>query len=184
MAEDIRDMDTKGVGGRSLTIAEEALRQSESALFTSTALYIWLRDARNWNRLFVIGPVVLGAVTGIIYAIDPSQILWAALLAVLTGLIPALRDALRLDIHLDQIKSLATEYKGLQDAFRQLAYITAPHDSDSAEKQLHFLMDQLNRARAHGITIPERVFRKAQEKVARGDYDFQVDTHRKVKPRV
>src|SRR5690606_26055538 len=109
-------------------VAEEALRQSESALYTSTALYIWLRRARIWNRVFVVTPVIMGSASGLLFFKDPANLFWASLLAILTGLVPAIRDALRLDIHLDQIKSLASEYKGLQDAFRQLALITAPND--------------------------------------------------------
>lgn len=151
------------------------MRQSESALYTSTALYIWLREARWWNRLFVITPVVLGAGSGVLYTFSPANVFWASLLAIATGLIPAVRDALRLDIHLDQIKALATEYKGLQDAFRQLATITAPHNIAGGERQLDLLMEQLNRVRAHGVTIPERVFKEAQKKVASGDYNFTVD---------
>ena len=160
---------------KDVSIAEEAMRQSESALYTSTALYIWLRDARRWNRVFVITPIVMGAASGLLFFKDPQNVVWASLLAILTGLVPALRDALRLDIHLDQIKSLASEYKGLQDAFRQLAKITAPAEPKVAERQLEFLMEQLNRARAHGVTIPERVFKDAQKKVSSGDYDFSVD---------
>ena len=45
----------------------------------------------------------------------------------------------------------------------------------SAERELARLMDELNRARSHSVTIPERVFKKAQEKVQSGDYDFTVD---------
>lgn len=160
---------------KDVSIAEEAMRQSESALYTSTSLYIWLREARRWNRVFVMTPIVMGAVSGLLFFKDPQNVVWASLLAILTGLVPALRDALRLDIHLDQIKSLASEYKGLQDAFRQLAKITAPAEPKVAERQLEFLMEQLNRARAHGVTIPERVFKEAQKKVASGDYDFSVD---------
>jgi hypothetical protein len=175
MAEDIRDMDSEARDVKPIAIAEEAMRQSESALFTSTALYIWLREARWWNRAFTITPVVMGAAAGLLFFKDPANVFWSSLLAILTGMVPAIRDALRLDIHLDQIKGLASEYKGLQDAFRQLAKITAPTNTAGAERQLDFLMEQLNRARAHGVTIPERVFKKAQEKIASGDYDFSVD---------
>jgi hypothetical protein len=179
MAEDLRTVDTQTRDPRGVAIAEEAMRQSESALYTSTALYIWLREARRWNHLFVIAPVLLGALSGLLFFKDPANVIWASLLAILTGFVPALRDALRLDIHLDQIRSLATEYKGLQDSFRQLANISAPFSLAEAERQLAFLMDQLNHARAHGVTIPERVFKEAQEKVDSGDYDFSVDQRKK-----
>lgn len=179
MAEDLRDVDPQARDLRGVAVAEEAMRQSESALYTSTALYIWLREARIWNRVFVITPVVMGAAAGLLFFKDPANVLWSSMLAILTGLVPALRDALRLDIHLDQIRSLATEYKGLQDGFRQLANIAAPFNLAGAERQLAFLMDQLNRARAHGVTIPERVFKEAQKKVDSGDYDFSVDQKKK-----
>jgi hypothetical protein len=136
-------------------------------------LYIWLREARHWNQLFVVIPVVTATLSGVAY-VQANPIV-ATVLAVLTGFAPALRDALRLDIHLDMIRILAGEYKGLQDAFRQLGRIGSVINPASAERELADLMEQLNRARSHSVTIPERVFRRAQEKVKSGDYDFAVD---------
>lgn len=173
MAEDLRDVDPKTRVKDS--IATEAMRQSESALYTSTAMYIWLREAKLWNRLFILTPVVLGAAAGITFFQDPNNALWASLLAILTGLVPAIRDALRLDIHLDQIKALAAEFKALQDAFRQVAKITVNESVPEAHRRLDALMEQLGRARAHSVTIPERIFKEAKKKVASGDYDFAVD---------
>lgn len=149
------------------------MRQAESALYTSTALYIWLREARIWNRVFVVVPVVTGTLSGI--AFFQSNAVVATVLAVLTGFAPALKDALRLDIHVDTIRTLAAEFKGLQDAFRQLGRIGAVTNPASAERELARLMEELNRARSHSVTIPERVFKRAQEKIKSGDYDFAVD---------
>lgn len=174
MAKDIRDADLR----KWVPLAEECLRQEESALYTSTALFIWLREARLWNQFFIITPVVLGAAAGITFFRDPQYAGAASLLAILTGLFPAVREALRLDIHLDQIQSLAAEFKGLQDAFRQVARITAPENLTEASRRLVSLMDELARARSHSVTIPERIFKKAQKKVASGDYDFSVDPKR------
>jgi hypothetical protein len=166
-------MDPEARDPRTLLVAEECLRQQESALYTSTALYIWLREARIWNQFFVVVPVLTGALSGVAFL--QSNAVVATILAVVTGFAPALKDALRLDIHLDTIRTLAAEFKGLQDAFRQLGRIGAVTNPSSAERELARLMDELNRARAHSVTIPERVFKKAQEKIKSGDYDFAVD---------
>lgn len=138
-------------------------------------MYIWLREAKIWNRVFILTPVILGAAAGITFFQDPKNALYASLLALLTGLVPAVRDALRLDIHLDQIKALAAEFKALQDAFRQVGRITVDESIPEAHRRLDALMEQLGRARSHSVTIPERIFRKAQEKIASGDYSFTVD---------
>lgn len=178
MAENIRDADPEVRDPKAIAIAKECMRQSESALYTSTAMYIWLREARWVNRFFIVTPVVLASLAGLAFFRDPQNAGWAALLALVAGLFPAIRDALRLDIHVDQIKSLAAEYKTLQDGFRQVAQIYAPSSSKDAETRLKLLMDHLERTRSHSVTIPERVFKKAQEKVASGDYDFTVDLKR------
>lgn len=173
-------MDPQARDTRSSAIAAECLRQEESALYTSTALYIWLREARRWNQVFVVIPVIAGTLAGVAF-FQTSPVV-ATVLAVLTGFAPALKEALRLDIHLDTIRTLAAEFKGLQDAFRQLGCIGIEGSAAGAERELASLMDQLNRARSHSVTIPERVFKKAQEKIASGDYDFTVDAKRIGKP--
>ena len=172
-------MDTEARDPRTDAVASECLRQEESALYTSTALYIWLREARHWNQAFVVIPVVTATLSGLAYF--QANVVVATVLAVLTGFAPALRDALRLDVHLDTVRSMAAEYKGLQDAFRQLARIGAVTNPATAERELARLMEELNRARSHSVTNPERVFKKAQEKVKSGDYDFTVDAGNKPK---
>jgi hypothetical protein len=175
MAEGIRGADQEVRDPKAVAIAEECGRQSESALYTSTALFIWLREARWTNRFFIVTPVILGAASGITFFQSPQNAGWASVLAIIAGLFPAVRDALRLDIHLDQIKTLAAEYKMLQDGFRQVEKIYAPSSSKDAEARMRLLMDQLERARSHSMTIPERVFKAAQKKIDSGDYDFTVD---------
>lgn len=175
MAEDLWKQNPEVRDPKAVAIATECMRQSESALYTSTAMYIWLREARWVNRFFIVTPVVLAAIAGLTFFQAPENAGWAALLALMSGLFPAIRDALRLDIHVDQIKSLAAEYKTLQDSFRQVAKIYAPSSTKDADARLKLLMDQLERARSHSVTIPERVFKEAQKKVATGDYEFSVD---------
>lgn len=166
-------MDPEARDPRTDAVAAECVRQEESTLYTSTALYIWLREARTWNQVFVLVPLVAGTLAGI--AFFQVNAVLATVLALLTGFTPALKEALRLDVHLDTIRTLAAEFKGLQDAFRQLGHIGAVTSPASAERELANLMEQLNRARSHSVTIPERIFKKAQEKIKSGDYDFTVD---------
>ncbi|WP_189521680.1 MULTISPECIES: SLATT domain-containing protein [unclassified Mesorhizobium] len=166
-------MGAKARGARARAVAVECRRQEESCLYTSTSLFIWLRFARLWNWFFILTPVVLASVAGI--AVFKEDAWLAAGLAFLTGIVPALREALKLDIHVEQIKSLAAEFKALQDAFRRVALVYAPTDPDAAEKRLEALMDRLDAARSGSVTIPEWAFKRAQVKISAGHYDFSVD---------
>jgi hypothetical protein len=174
MAEGIRAVvGAKARGTRARTVAVECRRQEESCLYTSTSLYIWLRFARMWNWFFILTPVILASLAGVAFFKDDPWL--AAILTFLTGIVPALREALKLDIHVEQIKALAAEFKALQDAFRRVALVYSPTDPDGAEKRLEALMDRLDAARAGSVTIPEWAFKRAQVKIAAGHYDFTVD---------
>jgi hypothetical protein len=104
----------------------------------------------------------LGAAAGITFFQDPKNAVSAGPLAIVTRLVPAIRDPRRLDIHVDQIKSLAAEFKALRDGFRQIGRITVDESVAEAHRRLDALMEQLGRARSSSVTIPERIFKKAQ----------------------
>jgi hypothetical protein len=93
MAEGVRNLDPEARDPRTDAVAAECLRQEESTLYTSTALYIWLREARIWNQVFVVGPVVAGTLAGVAFL--QANAVVATVLAVLTGFAPALKEALR-----------------------------------------------------------------------------------------
>lgn len=160
---------------RAQAIAVEARRQEESCLYTSTSLYLWLRQVRRQKQIFVIAPIILGAIAGFSAFKEHVPAVLVASLTLIASLFPALADALKITTSVDEITASAATFKALQDRFRRLATITVLSDIDMAETALGELMDRMDVARSNSITPPERYFTAAQAKIKSGDYDFSVD---------
>lgn len=176
MAEDIRKPDQDVlVERRRAEIQAEAMRQHESCLYTSTMLFMWLRWVRWQHKATVVLPLVLTALAGFSYVKDWVPAWAVALMAFFATLIPTIAKALDVETHVDELKRVAGEYKGLQDRFRQLARIGALSEVDDAEAKLTALMDKLDVARSGSISPPEKYFEKAQKKIKAGHYDFSID---------
>jgi hypothetical protein len=101
--------------------------------------------------------------------------LFTAICAFLAGLLPAIYTALKLDDHLDESKHLAGEFKNLQDRFRQAALVSSRKPFAEFEADVKPLIDRLEQARATSLTAPEWCFKRAQKKIKKGDYDFDLD---------
>ena len=168
MAESIRieSFDPRLTEDRRRAVIIECRRQEESCLWTSTTLFIWLRWVRFQRQFFIVGLSVLKAWT-------PDWVI--ALLVFVASLFPALANALRFETRVEEIAKHASDFKSLQDRFRQIANITAPVDVKEAEIRLADLMDRLDAARAKSITTPEWAFARARKKIGAGDYGFTVD---------
>src|SRR5215203_7369044 len=125
MAEDFRpqDSDPRLAPERRTEIIKECFRQSESCLYTSTSLYIWLRRVRWQNQIFIVAPIILGGIAGLTVLKGTISDWGIALLAFAASLFPALADALKMQTSVDEITRLAAEYKALQERFRQTANI-------------------------------------------------------------
>jgi hypothetical protein len=177
MAENLRtpDSDPRVVEARRLEIAKEALRQSESCLWTSTMLFTWLRLVRLQHKAVILLPIVLTGLAGFSYVKEWVPAWGVALIAFLSTLIPSIAEALEIQTQVDELKRLAAEYKALQDRFRRLARITALGNVDEAEKVLAELMDRMDVARSSSITPPQRYFDSARRQIEGGHYDFAVD---------
>lgn len=177
MAEDFRqqDSDAGDLARFRSEIAVEAMRQSESALYTSTMLYIWLRRVRFQQRFVTLAPIVLTALAGFSYVQAWVPAWGLALLAFASTLIPAVAEKLEIETHVDELKRLAAEYKSLQDRFRILGKILVRGPRETAEQELKSLMDRMDVTRASSISPPERYYEQAKQKIKRGDYDFSVD---------
>lgn len=177
MAEDlwIPDPDPRAVEVRRREIVKEALRQSESCLWTSTMLFTWLRQVRFQRQVFVAAPIVLGALASfaVLKEVTPTWVI--AVLSLLASLFPALADALKIETSVDEKSRLAAEYKALQDRFRRLARITALGDVDEAEKALAELMDRMEVVRSTSVTPPPSYLDAARKQIEGGHYDFTVD---------
>ncbi|HEY6456493.1 MAG TPA: hypothetical protein VIY90_14565 [Steroidobacteraceae bacterium] len=161
---------------RTAALVAECRRQEESCLYTSTTLYEWLKSLRWWRVGFVVLPIVLSAVATWKLLEKQAGYEWiTGTCALLAGMVPAVYKALRFDVSLDTLEKSASQFKTLQDRFRQAARITALSSLDQLEADFAKLMEQLGTARATSLAPPERFFRRAQKKIDAGDYDFSID---------
>jgi hypothetical protein len=159
-------------------LVQECRRQSEGCLYTSTALFIWLRTLRYLKVLFIVAPLILGSLAGgkLLLSVNLQSVkTFSALCAFFAGLLPAIYSALKYDDRLKECISLAAEFKNLQDRFRQAALVAAQKPFPEFEAQFNELMNRLELARKPSFTAPEWCFRRAQKKIKTGDYHYDVD---------
>jgi hypothetical protein len=162
---------------RTHKLAEECRRQEESCLYTSTALFEWLKFLRVVKVVFVAAPIVLAGVATFPLLKKQTDLEWlTGICALLAGVFPAVYKALDLDVSLDVVAKQAHDFKVLQDRFRTAARVTALGPFDAFDAEFKNLMDRMDDARAASLTAPERFFAKAQKKIAAGHYSFTVDS--------
>lgn len=161
---------------RTKNLIDECKRQHESCLYTSTALFEWLKYLRWWKRIFIVAPIILGALaTWPLLSQSPDFAWFTGACALLAGLAPAVYEALDLDVSLDVIGKHAHLFKILQDRFRLAWTVTALGSADDFKKEVDSLMDRMDAARSSSLTAPERFFEKGRTKIQSGHYDFNVD---------
>jgi hypothetical protein len=158
---------------RVAAIVRECRDQSRNCIYTSTTLFIWLRFLRTIRTVFIVVPIVFGAIASGTLLTDTSDgpNFLVAIFAFVAGVTPAIYRGLKLDRHLAQCSRLAGEFKNLQDAFRQCADISSLKPIDEFEAEFKALMRRLEAARRPSYTAPEWCFKRAQKKVQAGDYD-------------
>ena len=157
-------------------LCAECARQEESCLYTSAAIYEWLKFLRRLRVVFVVTPIVLGSIAGWrALANDPAMAWVTAGCAFLAGLFPAIYKALDFDLDLRLLAGQAHTFKVLQDRFRQLRTAGPVSDPAAYRGEFHHLMDRMDKARESSVTPPERYFKRAQKKINVGDYEFSVD---------
>lgn len=155
---------------------EECKRQEESCLYTAASLFEWLKSLRFWRVVFVVVPIIFGALaTWPLFAKEPGYEWLTGVCALLAGLAPAVYKALDLDVSLGVIADHAHKFKILQDHFRQAWRVSALEAPDEFKQKFSGLMSRMDEARSSSLTAPERFFKKAQEKIQAGHYDFAVD---------
>ena len=157
-------------------LIDECKRQEESCLFTSTALFEWLKFLRCWKIFFVVAPIILAAVaTGLPASLKPRLEWLTSACALLAGIAVAVYKALDLDVSLDGVAKYANQYKVLQDRFRQAWRVSAHGAFDDFKKEFDKLMGRMDTLRSSSPPPPERFFNKAQAKIRAGHYDFGTD---------
>jgi hypothetical protein len=151
----------------------ECLIQSGNHVYTSAMFYIWLRTLRKIRTAFIVVPLILGSVaTWTLLTQSQSQEVRVAVAvaAFIAGLLPTVYRALKFDDNIKTCETLAAEFKGLQDAFRQCATISSLKPFDEFEADFKATMNRLEAARRPSYTPPEWCFKEAQRKVKAGDY--------------
>lgn len=164
---------------KTVELRRECKRLSESCLYSSTSLYIWIRERRRLRSIFTVVPLVLGSVSTwkVLTETDIADIkILVSICSFVAGLLPSLYAALKYDDQLEEAVTAAAGFKSLQDRFRQAALVASKKPFDEFEAEFKALMDRLDLVLALGLTAPERHFRAAQRKVKSGDYTFDVDT--------
>jgi hypothetical protein len=157
-------------------LVQECKRQEESCLYTSTTFYEWLKALRFWRAVFVITPIVAGAFASWQLIADDQDWKWfTALCALVAGVLPAVYKALDLDVSMDALRKSAHEFKVLQDRFRKAARVSSLGDFPTFDSEVSDLLNRLDDIRSASLTPPDRFFKKAQQKIASGDYDFGID---------
>ena len=168
----------KLMASKSVELARECKRLSESCLYTSTSFFIWLRVLRTVKTIFIIVPLVLGAVAGgklLIGGRPETQQTAIAVCAFIAGVLPSIYAALKFDDRLGEDARVAGEFKNLQDRFRTVALVSSKKSFEDFEADVAPLIKRYEAARSVSLTPPEWVFARAQAKVKKGDYTFEVD---------
>jgi hypothetical protein len=163
---------------KAVELVVECQRLSESCLYTSTSFYIWLRRRRQIRTVFVVVPLILGSLASWQLLTESNLDSIRTLLSVATflvGLMPSIYSGLKFDDHLEECTHAATAFKNLQDRFRQLALVSSRKSFAEFEKEFGECRAALESARRGALTPPEWCFTRAQAKVKKGDYFFDVD---------
>jgi hypothetical protein len=164
---------------RTKSLIEECKRQEESCLYTSTALFEWLKYLRAWKNFFVITPIILAAIaTGIPANLRPELEWLIGGCTLIAGIATAVYKALGLDVNLDAVTKNANRFKVLQDRFRQAWRVIALEDFGEFNEEFDSRMVQMDALSSSSLPVPERFFKKAQTKTRSGDYDFCVDARK------
>jgi hypothetical protein len=164
---------------RTQNLMEECRRQEESCLYTSTALFEWLKPLRRRKVFLVVAPIILGGLATWPLLAKQDEYRWVTgACALLAGFAPAIYKALDFDINLGTVAKHAHQFKVLQDRFRQCWRIAGLGAFGEFKKEFDDLMIRMDEARGASLTPPERYFKKAKEKIEAGHYSFSVDETR------
>jgi hypothetical protein len=104
-------------------------------LYVDAALYL-AASGPLAPQGYYAGPIVLTALAGFSYLKELLPTWAVAVIIFLSTLIPSIAKSLDIQTHVDELKRLASEWKSLQDRFRQLAKVTILGPADKSEAEL------------------------------------------------
>ena len=155
-------------------IVAEAQDHQENCKYTAAAMFEWQKCVRFWKNLWIVLPIVLGALASsqVLQGVEGRAAAFAiALAGLLAGLLPAIYDALGIEIHEGRTLQLANEYSNLRDRFRALARMAESMSDDEAGTAFEELISRLEAARQQSPSIPDKYFDRGSIKVKSGVYE-------------
>jgi hypothetical protein len=175
METDIRPPDSTRTEheGRRAELIQECLRQEDACQYTAATFYHWLAASRRIQRIFIVTPIVLGALATWSVINDDGNPLYkwlTATSALLAGILPAVYEALKFGVHMNEITRLAGEFKNLEHGFRQAAHIAALGPFSEFKAEFDGLMKRAEAARGAGLTPPDRHRKAAEQKIEKERY--------------
>jgi hypothetical protein len=154
----------------------ECAREEESALYTSTTFYIWLRFLRFVRAsLWVTGAICSIVAASHILRGDPDMKLIMALAALGGALFPVINKALKLDAAIRDYTEAAGKFKNLQGDLRRAKSVWSLKPDAEFEAEARKLFKTMNETRKPSLTPPEVVFWFARRKIKSGDYTHDSD---------
>jgi hypothetical protein len=155
----------------------ECERQRETCEYTATTFTIWLRCLKTLKTIFVVAPVVFGALATW-KIVEEGAPVWASVFTILATAIPPAYRALGIDKAIDDYTRMSAEFTNLRDRFRQAASIESLKSVVEFDKVTKSLFDRLDKAREKSLTPPNWLFNAARRKVKAGDYRHDFDENR------
>jgi hypothetical protein len=146
---------------------EECRREEQNCLHGAASLHIWARFLRVVRIVFIVFPLVLGAIAGWSVLEQAGNVLVQAVVsfvALVEGVIPALFASLKIDGRVDESVRLEAEYTNLGDRFRQAALNASHKSSSECEMEFRPLMKRLEVARRKSA-VPDWCVKKAEAKL-------------------
>ena len=175
MAKDLRDKSAPSGELENLKTAltTECTRQANSALYTSTSFFIWLRCLRSIRMaLWILAAVfsVVGASSILLEWFAQQKVLIAGL-TLMGPILPGIVKASKLDDTIATYKKSAAQMKNIQDRLHRAATVWSHKSYSEFETEARSAFDQLDKIREASLTPPEWCFKRAQKKVKAGDYN-------------
>jgi hypothetical protein len=160
-------------GGPQAALIDECNRQSENCAYTATTFIIWLRVLRRTRLVFVVLPILCGALAA--WKVMADSPAWAATMVLLATAIPPALRAAGIDRTIMNYQTLSGELTNLRDRFRHAATIESHKSFAEFDAATKPLFDRLENARAPSLTPPEWAFKCARKKHKAGHYIHDYD---------